>query len=95
LRYGDDVRDEKDYFVGIKEAKPEPDMRALMEKLIASRTKDWSPELTRDPVQDELLAIIKAKQKGRKPAKKAKPAASEGNVISIMDALKRSLEPRK
>ena len=70
-------------------------MRALMEKLIASRTKDWSPELVQDPVQDELLDIIKAKQKGRKPARKAAPAASEGNVISIMDALKRSLEPRK
>ena len=46
-------------------------------------------------LKDELLDLIKAKQKGRKPAKKAKPAASEGNVVSIMDALKRSLEPRK
>ena len=70
-------------------------MRALMEKLITSRTKDWSPELAHDPLQDELLDLIKAKQKGRKPARKTKPAASEGNVISIMDALKRSLEPRK
>lgn len=95
LRYGDEVRDEKDYFADIEKAKSEPDMRALMEKLITSRSRDWSPELAQDPVQDELLGLIKAKQKGRKPAKKAKPAASEGNVISIMDALKRSLEPRK
>ena len=39
----------------------EPDMRALMEKLITSRTRDWSPEVAEDPVQDELLDLIKAK----------------------------------
>lgn len=95
LRYGDEVRPEKDYFAGIKDAEPEADLRPLMDKLITTRMKDWSPDLAKDPVQDELLAIIKAKQKGRKPTKAAKPQASEGNVVNIMDALKRSLEPRK
>jgi DNA end-binding protein Ku len=66
-----------------------------MDKLIKTRTKDWSPELATDPVQAELLSIIKAKQKGRKPANAAPRQASEGNVISIMDALKKSLEPRR
>ncbi|MDX3807235.1 non-homologous end joining protein Ku [Bosea thiooxidans] len=95
LRYGDEVRDEKDYFAGVEQAKYEPDMRALMEKLVKSRTKNWSPDLVQDPVQDELLAIIKAKEKGRKPVRKTARPASEGNVVSIMDALRRSLEPRK
>ena len=95
LRYGDEVRDEKPYFAGIEKAKPEADMRPLMEKLIAKRTKDWSPELAQDPVQDELLAIIKAKGKGRKPQKPRAAERTEGNVVNIMDALKRSLEPRK
>lgn len=95
LRYGDEVRPEKDYFAGIKDAKPDADLRPLMEKLITTRTKDWSPDLAKDPVQDELLAIINAKQKGRKTTKAAKPQVSEGNVVNIMDALKRSLEPRK
>jgi DNA end-binding protein Ku len=95
LRYGDEVRDEKEYFGRAKDDTSEPDMRALMEKLVKSRTTDWSPGLAKDPVQDELLAIIKAKQKGRKPARKAEHPASEDNVVSIMDALRRSLEPRK
>ena len=95
LRYGDEVRPEKDYFSGIKKAEPEADLRPLIDKLITSRTKDWSPDLAKDPVQDELLAIIKAKQKGRKTANATKPQASEGNVVNIMDALKRSLEPRR
>jgi DNA end-binding protein Ku len=95
LRYGDEVRPEKDYFSGIKKAEPEADLRPLMDKLITSRTKDWSPELAKDPVQDELLSIIKAKQKGRKTAKASKPQPSESNVVNIMDALKKSLEPRR
>lgn len=95
LRYGDEVRPEKDYFSGIKDAKPDADLRPLMDKLITSRTKNWSPDLAQDPVQDELLSIIKAKQQGKKPAKASKPQASESNVVSIMDALKKSLEPRR
>jgi len=95
LRYGDEVRDEKPYFAGIKKAEPEADMKPLMEKLIKSRTKDWSPDLAEDPVQDELLSIIKAKEKGRKATKSRPKPKSEGNVISIMDALKKSLEPRR
>ncbi|KRD95940.1 Ku protein [Bosea sp. Root381] len=95
LRYGDEVRDEKDYFAGIGKAEPEADMRTLMEKLIAKRTKEWSPDLAQDPVQDQLLALIEAKRKGRKPRKKAAPPASGDNVVSIMDALRKSLEPRR
>ncbi len=95
LRYGDEVRDEKPYFAGIKKAEPEADMKPLMEKLIQSRTKDWSPNLAEDPVQDELLSIIKAKEKGRKPKKSGAAPKTEGNVVSIMDALRKSLEPRR
>jgi len=94
LRYGDEVRDENDYFAGIGKAEPETDMRSLMDKLIAKRTREWSPDLAQDPVQDQLLAIIEAKQKGRKPRKKAAAPASGDNVVSIMDALRKSLEPR-
>lgn len=95
LRYGDEVRDEKPYFAGIKKVEPEADMKPLMEKLIKSRTKDWSPDLAEDPVQDELLSIIKAKEKGRKATKARPKPQSEGNVVSIMEALKKSLEPRR
>lgn len=95
LRYGDEVRDEKPYFAGIKKAEPEADMKPLMEKLIQSRTKDWTPNLAEDPVQDELLSIIKAKDKGRKTKKSSPAPKTEGNVVSIMDALKKSLEPRR
>ncbi|MBL8563275.1 MAG: Ku protein [Gemmobacter sp.] len=92
LRYGDEVRDEADYFAGIAAEKPEAALMKLIKQLIHDRKQPWSPEMVADPVQDRLLDIIAAKKKGRKRPAKAKAAPkSGGNVVSIMDALKKSL----
>jgi DNA end-binding protein Ku len=95
LRYGDEVRDPKPYFAGLKaglkEGKGDPKLRRLMRQLIKERTRSWSPELVNDPVQAALLAMIAVKQKGGKRAT-AKPADRKpGNVVDIMDALRKSL----
>jgi DNA end-binding protein Ku len=97
LRYGDEVRDEAPYFEGIEEPKLDPAMKKLVEKLIAERTKPWSPEMADDPVEQHLREIIAAKQKGKSRAK-PKPRKSEDsepasdNVVNIMDALRKSLQ---
>lgn len=93
LRYGDEVREEKDYFAGLGDEKPEKRALALVRTLIEERTKDWDPKMADDPVQDRLLDIIAAKKKGRKrPAKAKASPASSGNVVNIMDALRRSIK---
>lgn len=93
LRYGDEVRDEKDYFGRIGEGKVDAGLMKLVTRLIEDRTTAWNPGMVGDPVQAKLLDIIAAKKKGRKrPAKaKAEPEAPANNVINIMDALKRSI----
>jgi DNA end-binding protein Ku len=93
LRYGDEVRDEKDYFAGLAAEKPESRALSLVKTLIKERTKDWDPKMADDPVQNRLLDIIAAKKKGRKrPAKAKAPPPTSGNVINIMDALRRSIK---
>lgn len=93
LRYGDEVRNEQDYFSGLKEAKPESKALTLVKALIKERTKAWDPKMVDDPVQDRLLDIIAAKKKGRKrPAKPQAPPPTSGNVINIMDALRKSIK---
>jgi DNA end-binding protein Ku len=93
LRYGDEVRSPEAAF-SVTE-KPEAKSLTLMKTLIEKHTEAWSPDMTEDPVQDKLAALIKAKKKGR--GKKPKPAveqpapATGGNVINIMDALKKSI----
>lgn len=100
LRFGDEVRDEEDYFSGVEKAKPEAKLLRLVKSLIAERTKPWSPDMARDPVEAKLKTIIAARKR-KKPAKQTaardrEPAAAEsGNVVSIMDALRRSLASEK
>ena len=92
LRYGDEVRDEADYFTTTKGQTPEAALMDLLTKLIAERTVPWSPDMTADPVQARLLAIIAAKKRGRKrPAKATAKEAPHSNVVNIMDALKKSI----
>jgi DNA end-binding protein Ku len=91
LRYGDEVRDESDYFKAIRE-KPAPKDKNQIAKLIAEHTVDWSPSLATDPVEQALLSMIKAKQKhgGRSKRKATRPRGD--NVVDLMAVLKKSLQ---
>lgn len=98
LRYGDEVRDEDSYFEGIGEEKADSEMMPLIQQLIKKHTKDWSPKMVADPVQERLLEIIATKKKALKPQKaqgKTAPSSSPSNVVSIMDALRKSVAAEK
>jgi DNA end-binding protein Ku len=98
LRTGDEVRDSEDIFGNIADHSVDPKLLGLVTTLIDERTKKWSPDMVRDPVQKRLLEIISSKKKGGKRPIKAKPTATEeqpSNVISIMDALRKSISSEK
>jgi DNA end-binding protein Ku len=96
LRYGDEVRDADDYFEGLDKATPEKQTLPLIRKLIRKQTRHWDGTMVSDPVQENLLDIIKSKKKHRKapaPKKAGKTDAERpDNVINIMDALRKSVE---
>ncbi|THV20915.1 Ku protein [Peteryoungia ipomoeae] len=97
LRFGDEVRDEKDYFDAIGDEKADGELMPLIQRLIRQQTRDWSPDLVSDPVQENLLQLIKSKKKAlkkplRKKAKAPDSPQEPSNVINIMDALKKSLK---
>ena len=95
LRYGGEIRDPGDYFGSLSKAKPESKLERMVESLIQKRKQAWDPKMLNDPVQDHLRAIIAAKRKGRKTAKPKPEPQKPSNVVSIMDALRRSLEARE
>lgn len=104
LRYGDEVRGEETYFTTTSDAKADPEMMPLVQRLIKKLTKDWSPSMVEDPVQERLVDIIAAKKKAIKKPSRAKSKSSTtssppSNVVNIMDALKKSVaaerRPRK
>jgi len=95
LRYGDEVRDANDYFSKVEPHKPEKKMLTMVRSLIQQRTQDWDEELLTDPVQKNLKRMIAAKKKKSKPraqTKRETKAPRGGNVIDIMEALRKSLE---
>src|SRR5690606_11415225 len=95
LRYGDEVRPQGDYVAQIEQEPVDNRLLKLVTRLIDERSTAWDPAMVGDPVQDRLLDIIAAKKRGRKrPAKtkaKAEEPAASGNVVNIMEALKKSI----
>lgn len=97
LRYGDEVRNEAEYFDDLKKVDADNEALSLITRLIKARTADWDPKLVTDPVQDRLLDMIEARRKGRKRRPKEKLTADRGTdkVVNIIDALKRSIAAEK
>ncbi len=92
LRYGDEVRNEADYFSDLRQDKAEPELMTLVTRLIEQRKVPWDPAMVTDPVQAKLLEIIAAKTKGRKRVPHAKSSEKPAdNVVNIMDALRKSI----
>jgi Ku protein, prokaryotic len=100
LRYGDEVRQPEEIFAGLGDRKVESRLVPLIENLIEDMKQPWDASMVTDPVQARLKEIIELKQKKTKrPAKRKKKEEEEpevpGNVVSIMDALKKSISHEK
>jgi DNA end-binding protein Ku len=61
----------------------------LAEQLVESLAEDFHPAQYHDTYQDDLRALVEAKQKGKTFAERAAPKRAQ--VIDMMDALKRSV----
>ena len=93
LRYSQEVRDAKKFFEEVKDdAEIDDEQLELAQLLIEKKSKPFDPKAFRDTYQQGLMEIIQAKIAGRKPEAEAAPEEDSGNVIDIMDALRRSLE---
>jgi DNA end-binding protein Ku len=90
LRYPYEVRSEQDYFDDIQDVKITKDMLDLAKHIVEKKSGDFEPENFEDHYEAALVELINKKRAGVQIAPKAAPKTT-GNVISLMDALKRSL----
>ena len=94
LRYPYEVRSEKEYFDDIQDVKITKDMLDLAKHIVEQKSGSFEPEQFEDRYEQALIELINQKRNGLKaPAKAA--AKTGGNVINLMDALKRSLANEK
>jgi DNA end-binding protein Ku len=94
LRYPYEIRQSDEYFEDIDDVKVAPDMLKLAEHILDSKAADFDPSEFVDHYEEAVVDLLKRKQAGM-PVPKEKPAAPSSNVISLMDALKRSIADEK
>ena len=90
LRYPYEVRNEKEYFDDIQDVKITKDMLDLAKHIVEQKSASFEPEQFEDRYEQALIDLINQKRNGLGATAKAAPK-SAGNVINLMDALKRSL----
>ena len=94
LRYPYEVRSEKEYFEDIQDVKITKDMLDLAKHIVEQKSGSFEPEQFEDRYEQALIDLINQKRNGVNTTAKAAPK-STGNVINLMDALKRSLAGEK
>ena len=89
LRYPYEVRDEADYFDEIQDVKVTKDMLDLAKHIVESKAGHFEPDKFEDEYETAVTDLINRKKAGQ-PIARAKPR-EQGNVIDLMEALRRSL----
>jgi DNA end-binding protein Ku len=94
LRYPYEVRSEKEYFDEVQDVKVTKDMLDLARHIVEQKAAAFEPDKFEDHYESALVDLINRKRSGVRLPAKAAPR-SGGNVINLMDALKRSLASEK
>ena len=90
LRYPYEVRDASEYFDDIQDVKITKDMLDLAKHIVEQKSGEFDPKKFEDHYEAALIELINRKRSGERIIDTARPRET-GNVISLMDALKRSL----
>jgi DNA end-binding protein Ku len=74
-------------------AKYSEDMLAMAAQIIAQKQMSFAPEAFEDRYEEALLALVRSKIAGGQPV--ITKAPERGNVVNLMDALRRSIEEER
>ncbi|MEA2892856.1 MAG: end-binding protein Ku [Bradyrhizobium sp.] len=90
LRYPYEVRNSAEYFDDIQDVKITKDMLDLAKHIVQQKSGHFDPTKFEDHYEAALTELINKKRNGERITQVAKPVSND-NVISLMDALKRSI----
>jgi DNA end-binding protein Ku len=89
LRYAYEMRDEKAYFADIATPRIARDMIKLAEHILDTKAAHFDPKRFNDRYETALRKLVKRKASGRK-IEEPEPEEKPSNVVSLMEALRRS-----
>jgi DNA end-binding protein Ku len=91
LRYAEELRQPADFFDEVPGAKPDREMVDLAVQLIEKKASAFRPEKFEDHYATALRTLIKDKLKGRKIVAHEDERPKGGNIVDLMEALKKSV----
>lgn len=94
MRFADELAD-LESFRFPKSAGVRPGEMNMALQLIESLSASWEPEKYNDEYTDNLMRVIKAKLKGRKPRLQDRATPRQAEVVDLMERLRASLEGKK
>jgi DNA end-binding protein Ku len=89
LRYPYEVRDPQEYFDDIQDVKITKDMLDLARHIVEQKAGRFEPDKFEDQYETALVDLINQKRSGKPITPKQRP--SSGNVVDLMEALRRSV----
>ncbi len=92
LHYPYEVRNAEEYFEEIPDLKVPGEMLKLAEHIIETKKGDFDPSQFKDHYEEALTELLRKKQAHIPIAKGKEQVAAPRNVISLMDALRRSVQ---
>ncbi len=92
LRYKDELRPAKPYFSDLPSIKLDEEMVGLARELISRKAAPFQPERYHDSYAEAMRELIEEKAKGKRIVARPSPAAPEGKVVDLLDALRKSLK---
>jgi DNA end-binding protein Ku len=91
LRYAYEVRGADAYFEEVPDLKLDPDLKEMAKLIIKRKSGHFDPAEFNDRYEDAIIDMVREKQSGMKPRPAKSAPAGGGNVINLVEALKRSL----
>jgi DNA end-binding protein Ku len=91
LRYANELREPAEYFDEVPMAKSQKDMVDLAVQLIEKKSGPFDATKFEDHYGTALKELVQEKMKGHKVVAKEAERPSGGNVVDLMEALKRSI----
>jgi len=94
LRYSYEIREAKEYFDDIPNAKVEPEMLKLTESILRSKATEFEPSRFVDHYEEAMIDMLKKKQAGMPVSRQHAPPRPP-ITVNLMDALRRSIAREK
>lgn len=91
LRYSEELREPADFFDEVPNIRPDKEMVDLAMQLIEKKSSVFKPEKFEDHYQTALKALVQDKLKGRKIVAHDQERPKGGNIVDLMEALKKSV----